>query len=199
MNYEEANTARCKRGEMKEMRTRQPEGELNGGADDGRKLERSVRKTRTKARTGYHKSPSEREDITEVEGFEDTSTREYGNHGTRYAGPKGRQQASGKIFCTERGLWWLARPGRKALARQAFFREGREHKTKFNRGLSTAARSCPPLPYLNETWQPRYRQTQSRGLCLIPEGCTVAVWGLEHDGLSTGGGLGEGFICRSDW
>ena len=42
MKYEEANTARCKRGEMKEMRTRQPEGELNGGADDGRKLERSV-------------------------------------------------------------------------------------------------------------------------------------------------------------
>ena len=42
MNYEEANPARCKRGEMKEMRTRQPEGELNGGAHDGRKLERSV-------------------------------------------------------------------------------------------------------------------------------------------------------------
>ena len=79
------------------MRTRQPEGELNGGTDDGRKLERSVRKTKTKARTGYDKSPSEREDITEVEGFEDTSTREYGDHGTRYAGPKGRQQASGKM------------------------------------------------------------------------------------------------------
>ena len=84
----------------------------------------------------------------------------------------------GKLyFCTERRLLWLARPGRKALARQAFFREGREPETKFNRGLSTAARCCPPLPYLNETWQPRYRQTQSRGLCLIPEGCTVAVWG----------------------
>ena len=97
MNYEEANTARCKRGEMKEMRTRQPEGELNGGADDGRKLERSVRKTKTKARTGYDKSPSEREDITEVEGFEDRSTREYGDYRTRYAGPKGGQQASGKM------------------------------------------------------------------------------------------------------
>ena len=97
MNYEEANTARCKRGEMKEMRTRQPEGELNGGADDGRKLERSVRKTKTKAWTGYDKNPREREDITEVEGFQDTSTREYGDHGTRYAGPKGRQQASGKM------------------------------------------------------------------------------------------------------
>ena len=97
MTYEGANRARCKRGEMKEMRTRQPEGELNAGADDGVKLERSVRKTKTKARTGYDKSPSEREDITEVEGFKDTSTREYGDHGTRYAGPKGRQQASGKM------------------------------------------------------------------------------------------------------
>ena len=97
MNYEEANPARCKRGEMKEMRTRQPEGELNGGADDGRNLERSVRKTKTKARTGYDKSPSEREDITEAEGFEDTSARGYGDHGTCYADPKGRQQASGKM------------------------------------------------------------------------------------------------------
>ena len=97
MNYEEANTARCKRGGMKEMRTRQPEGELNAGADDRPKLERSVRKSVTKAPTGYDKSPSEREDITEVEGFEDTSTREYGDHGTRYSGPKGRQQASGKM------------------------------------------------------------------------------------------------------
>ena len=97
MNYEEANPARCKRGEMKEMRTRQPEGELNGGADDGHKLERSVRKTKTKARTSYDKSPSEREDITEAEGFEDTSAREYGDHGTRYADPKGRRQASGKM------------------------------------------------------------------------------------------------------
>ena len=104
-----------------------------------------------------------------------------------------------QCFCTERRFLWLARLGRKALARQAFFREGREPKTKFNRGLSTAARCCPPLPYLNETWQPRYRQTQSRGLCLTPEGCTVVVSGLEHDSLSTGGGLGEGFICRSDW
>ena len=64
----------------------------------------------------------------------------------------------------------------------SFFRKGREPETKFNRGLSTAAPCCPPLPYLIETWQPRYRQPQSRGLCLIPKGCTVAVWGLEHDG-----------------
>ena len=97
MNYEEANTARCKRGDLKEMRTRQPKGELNGGADDGRKLERSVRKTKTEAQTGYDKSPSEREDITEVDGFEDTSTRKYGGHGTRYADAKGRRQANGKM------------------------------------------------------------------------------------------------------
>ena len=32
MNCEEANTARGERGEMKEMRTRQPKGGLNGGA-----------------------------------------------------------------------------------------------------------------------------------------------------------------------
>ena len=44
MNYEEANTARCKRGEMKEMRTRQREGELNGGADNGRKLSEVLEK-----------------------------------------------------------------------------------------------------------------------------------------------------------
>ena len=109
------------------------------------------------------------------------------------------ESRSPHLFCTERRPLWLARPGRKALARQAFFREGQEPETKFNRGLSTVARCCPPLPYLNETWQPRYRQTQSRGLCLIPEGCTVAAWGLEHDGLSTRGGLGEGLTCRSDW
>ena len=97
MNYEEANPAKCKRGEMKEMRTRQPEGELNGGADDGSKLERSVPKTKTKARTGYDTSPIEREDITEAEGFEDTSAREYGGHGIRYADAKERRRASGKM------------------------------------------------------------------------------------------------------
>ena len=83
MNYVEANTARGERGDMKGMRTKQPKGGLNGGADDKRKLERSVQKTKTKARTGYDTSPSEREDITAVEGFKDTSTREYGDHGTR--------------------------------------------------------------------------------------------------------------------
>ena len=97
MNYEEANTARGDRGEMKEMRTRQPKGGLNGGADDGHKLECSVRKTKTKARTGYDTSRSEREEITEVEGFQDSNTREYGGHGTRYADAKGRRQASGKM------------------------------------------------------------------------------------------------------
>ena len=64
-------------------------------------------------------------------------------------------------FCTERRLLWLARPGRKALARQAFFGEGREPEIKFNRGLSTAARCCPRLLHLKETWQPRYRQPQA--------------------------------------
>ena len=97
MNCEEANTGRGERGEMKEMRTRQPKRGLNGGADDGRKPERSVRKTIIKTRTGYDTSPSEREDITEVEGFEDTSTREYGGHKTRYADAKGRHRASGKM------------------------------------------------------------------------------------------------------
>ena len=65
------------------------------------------------------------------------------------------------FFCTERRLLWLARPGRKALARQAFFGEGREPEIKFNRGLSTAARCCPRLLHLKETWQPRYRQPQA--------------------------------------
>ena len=74
---------------------------------------------------------------------------------------------------------------------KGFFGGGQEPETKFNRRLSTAARYCSPLPYLNETWLPRYRQPQSRGLCLIFEGRTVAAWGSEHDGLSTGGGLGE--------
>ena len=102
-------------------------------------------------------------------------------------------------FCTERRLFVAGQAGEKGSCAPSFFREGRKPETKINRGLSTAARCCPPLPYLNETWQPRYRQQQSRGLCLIPEGCMVAVWRLQHDGLSTGGGLGEGFICRSDW
>ena len=65
------------------------------------------------------------------------------------------------FFCTERRLLWLARPGRKALARQAFFGEGREPEIKFNRGLSAAARCCPRLLHLKETWQPRYRQPQA--------------------------------------
>ena len=91
-------------------------------------------------------------------------------------------------------------PGRgENLLRAKLFQGGAGARNQVNRGLSTAARCCPPLPYLNETWQPGYRQQQSRGLCLIPGGCTVAVRGLEHDGLSTGGGLAEGFIWRSDW
>ena len=49
MNYEEAKLVRGDRGEMREMRTRQRKGGLNCGADDGRKLEQSVRKTKTKA------------------------------------------------------------------------------------------------------------------------------------------------------
>ena len=80
---------------------------------------------------------------------------------------------------------------KKGSCAQSCFGEGREPGTKFNRGLSTAARGCTPLPNLNETWQPRYRQPQSRGLCLISGGGMVAAWGLEHDGLSTGGGIAE--------
>ena len=93
------------------------------------------------------------------------------------------------MLCPELRLLWPARPGGKALARQAFFfGEGREPKTKFNRGLSTAAHCCSPLPSLHETWQPRYGQPQSRGLCLISEGGTIAAWGSEHDGLSSTSG-----------
>ena len=77
--------------------------------------------------------------------------------------------------------------GGKGSCAPSFFGEGREPETKFNRGLSTAARCCSPLPNLDETWQPRYRQPQSQGLCLISEGLMVAAWGLEHDRLSTGG------------
>ena len=76
-------------------------------------------------------------------------------------GEKVTKNALKKLFCTERRLLWLARPGRKALARQAFFGEGREPEIKFNRGLSTAARGCPRLLHLKETWQPRYRQPQA--------------------------------------
>ena len=82
---------------------------------------------------------------------------------------------------------WPGR-GERLLPAKLFFGEGREPETKFNHGLSTAARCCSLLPYLNETWQPRYRQPQSRGLCLISEGGTVAAWGSEHDGLSSTSG-----------
>ena len=34
-----------------------------------------------------------------------------------------------EAFCTERRLLWLARPGRKALARQAFLGRGGSPKT----------------------------------------------------------------------
>ena len=77
------------------------------------------------------------------------------------------------------------RQGERLLRAKLFFREGSEPETKFNRGRSTAACCCSPLPYLNETWQPRYRQPQSWGLCLISEGGTVAAWGSEQDGLSS--------------
>ena len=95
------------------------------------------------------------------------------------------------IFCTERRLLWLVRPGGKGSCAPTCFGERRRPETKFHRGLGTSARCCSPLPYLNETWQPRYRQPQSRGLCLISEGATVAAWGSEHDSLSTGGCMGE--------
>ena len=64
------------------------------------------------------------------------------------------------------------------LLRAKLFGEGQEPEIKFNRGLSTAACCRSPLPNLNKTWQPRYRQPQSRGLCLISEGGMVAALGV---------------------
>ena len=81
--------------------------------------------------------------------------------------------------------------GGRGSCAPSFFEEGREPKTKFNRGLSTAAPCCSPLPNLNETWLPRYKQPQSPGLCLFSEGGMVAAWGSAHDDLSTGVGIGE--------
>ena len=55
---------------------------------------------------------------------------------------------------------WPGR-GERLLRAKLFFGEGREPEIKFNRGLSTAARCCPRLLHLKETWQPRYRQPQA--------------------------------------
>ena len=56
---------------------------------------------------------------------------------------------------------WPGRGERLLRAKLFFFGEGREPEIKFNRGLSTAARCCPRLLHLKETWQPRYRQPQA--------------------------------------
>ena len=55
---------------------------------------------------------------------------------------------------------WPGR-GERLLRAKLFFGEGREPEIKFNRGLSTAARCCPRLLHLKETWQPRFRQPQA--------------------------------------